>query len=353
MDSIITAATEDTLRDLRRWARAIWAGEEPDLSKLDERLVKVMMAGAMGGVSTVKMDEMVGDVDRHFDGQTKRFVTDATGMMLTGWHRETPKPDVKPDNRLASGQIVTPRTTARTSQQRSVVVDRHAELTDAVFREMVSAIAKKRPTLGVLSPKELSERLRQTAFFVSGVLKSNVLERIRAKLLEARIKGKGQSWFTAEVNHLADLSRQHVETVFRTNVESAAGAARWKQLHDPDVEDLFFGYRYWNPSDEHSRPLHRAMHGFVALKEDPIWRLIWTPNGYSCRCKCRGLRRHQAVSVGLIDDRGRTLRQRVYASSLQERTVLAAESGGSVVVGRSTLQFPDDGFRGNALMDLI
>src|SRR5262249_18473607 len=162
-------------------------------------------------------------------------------------------------------------------------------------------------------PSELSERLRQTAFFVSGVLKSNVLDRLRKKLIEARVNGHGQHWFAVEARKLADLSLGHIETVFRTNVQSAAGAGRWEQLNDPDVAVLFFGFRYWNPRDERSRPLHRAMHGFVALKEDPIWRTVWTPNGFSCRCKVRGLRRHQSVDAGLIDAKGRTIAQRVYA----------------------------------------
>lgn len=314
-DSLIQAAVADTLHDIDAWADQLWEGLQPRTDALDARLVKLMTVGVMAGASTAEMDEMVGEPG------TQRHEWFRTNEALAVAHLE--------------------------------LIDRNHEHSDAVFREMVTAIAKKKPSMGVLSPKELSERLRQTAFFVSGVTKSNVLDEIRKKLLVARIKGHPQSWFTVEVQKIADLSIGQLENVFRTNVESAAGAGRWKQVNDPDVADLFFGYRYWNPRDERSRPLHRAMHGFVALKEDPIWRTIWTPNGYQCRCKVRPLRRHQAIDAGLIDERGRTLANRVFSTDLQRDVVQSIESGTAIVVGRTRVRFPDEGFRGNALMDLV
>lgn len=293
MDSIIAIAAGETLADIARWADAMWDGREPDTSALDRRLALAMTVGAMAGVSTPAMAEMVGD----------------------------PGPD------------------------------RHRS-TDEVFRDMVEAIAKKRPTLAVLDPKTLSENMRQTAWFVTGVVKGKVLDRIREKLIEARVRGLGQPWFAEQVKRVADLSLGHIETVFRTNVESAAGAARWKQAHDPDTADLWWGYRYWNPRDERSRPLHRAMHGFIAVPTDPIWRTIWTPNGFRCRCKCRPIERHEAVGK-LIDAKGRQIATRWFVDDLQRAVVASVESGTAVLVGRRRLRFPDEGFRGNALMDLV
>lgn len=293
MDSIIATAAGETLADIARWADAMWDGREPDTSALDRRLALAMTVGAMAGVSTPAMAEMVGD----------------------------PGPD------------------------------RHRS-TDEVFRDMVEAIAKRRPTLAVLDPKTLSENMRQTAWFVTGVVKGKVLDRIREKLIEARVRGLGQPWFAEQVKRVADLSLGHIETVFRTNVESAAGAARWKQAHDPDTSDLWWGYRYWNPRDERSRPLHRAMHGFIAVPTDPIWRTIWTPNGFRCRCKCRELLRREVVGK-LVDEKGRQIATRWFVDDLQREVVASVESGTAVVVGRRRLRFPDEGFRGNALMDLV
>jgi SPP1 gp7 family putative phage head morphogenesis protein len=292
--SIIQTAAEETVEDIRAWADAIWEGREPDVAGLQRRLVMLLTVAAMGGVSTAEMDEMVGEPgepDRHYG-------------------------------------------------------------TEEVFRGMVEAIVKKRPTLAVLSPRQLSDNLKQSAWYVSGVLKERVLERIRTRLIEARVKGHGLGWFQAQVSQEADLTLPHIQTVFRTNVESAAGAARWRQLHDPDTEDMWWGYRYWNPRDERSRPLHAAMHGFVAAKEDPIWRTIWTPNGYQCRCKVRPLERHEAVGK-LIDEKGRRIADRWFATPLQRQVVQSIDDRTDIIVGRKTLRFPDEGFRGNAMLNLV
>lgn len=293
VDSIVNPAIEETVSDFKKWARLLWDGKEPDLDATRERMVKVLMASLMAGMATVKDEEAVTDVDRHVD------------------------------------------------------------LVGPVFSEAVLALAKKSPTLRVLSPKQLSEQLRQTAWYVSGVMSGNLLDRIRKKLIEARVAGHGRDWFTQEVTKEAELTAAHVETVFRTNAASAAGAGRWKQYNDPDVADLFFGFRYVSQGDHRSRPLHKAMHDFVALKDDPVWRTIWVPNGYNCRCKIRPLRKGDAVRYGLITKDGNVAQARVYANDFQRTVVAAAEGGGVVEVDGELRRFPDDGFRGNAMMDLI
>ena len=32
------------------------------------------------------------------------------------------------------------------------------------------------------------------------------------------------------------------------------------------------------------RPEHRVLHLFTARAEDPVWRKIYPPNGFNCRC---------------------------------------------------------------------
>lgn len=238
-------------------------------------------------------------------------------------------------------------------EEDALQVDRHVDLMGPVFKEAVAALAKKTPTLRVMSPKELSENLRQTAWYVSGVMSGRILEQIREKLIQARIEGHGRDWFTQEVIADAETTAAHVETVFRTNAASAAGAGRWKQYNDPEVADLFFGYRYLSQGDHRSRPLHKAMNGFMALKDDPIWKTIWVPNGYNCRCKIRPVRKRDAISAGLISKDGAPLQNRIYANDYQRTVVAAAEDGVSVEVDGNLRRFPDEGFRGNAMMDLL
>jgi hypothetical protein len=230
-------------------------------------------------------------------------------------------------------------------------IERHAE--DPVFVEAVAAMMRKAPTIAVLTPKSLTERMRQTAFYVSGVLSVNVLEKLRAALVRARIEGKSRDWFMQEAAKVADLSAAHVETVFRTNAMSAAGAGRWRQYSDPDSASDYPAFRYVSRRGHTSRPLHVAMDGFMAIRSDPIWKVIWTPNGYCCQCHVRQVRRSQAVAAGMIDSKGNVLQPRFFVNDLQRAVVSAAESGTTITVNGRPALFPDEGFRGNALMDLV
>jgi uncharacterized protein with gpF-like domain len=36
--------------------------------------------------------------------------------------------------------------------------------------------------------------------------------------------------------------------------------------------------------DDRVRPEHAVLDGFTARMEDPVWRKIYPPNGFNCRC---------------------------------------------------------------------
>jgi SPP1 gp7 family putative phage head morphogenesis protein len=179
------------------------------------------------------------------------------------------------------------------------------------------------------------------------------LEQIREILTDIRIQGGSQKDFIEAVVSLTDRAAPQVETVFRTNISSATGAARWAEYNDPDVAELYYGYYYVAKQDERARPLHRLMNDFAAVKDDPIWPVIWIPNGYNCRCKIRPLRKHQAVERGLINEQGQYLKSRIYANRFQRSIVEMAESGGRIRIGRRMESFPDEHFNGNMLMGLV
>ena len=225
--------------------------------------------------------------------------------------------------------------------------------TSMVFQEVVDAIGLKAPTLAVETPRRLSERLRQTAWYISGVTSTRILERVRALLVRARIEGRGKQEFIQDVRALTQRDAFHIETVFRTNVASATGAARWSQYTSPEGRALFYGYRYWAKQDHRARELHKRMNGFIASTSDDVWKIIWIPNGYNCRCAIRPLRRHQALNAGLINEAGSTINPRIYSNEKQKSVVQMALDGSYTFVGKEQTYFPDQGFRGNALMHLV
>lgn len=300
VDDLVSAAVEDTKSDILLWAEDVYHGRHPDTDSFKERVQAVIVAAIMAGVT---MDE----------GVEEKIITYS---------------DEEPWWKLTGS----PRT-------------------DRFFREAVEALLSKDPVLSVFSPKQLSEKTRQTAWYVSGVFEAKTLREIRKHLVRSRVEGKGMSDFMDRIAGLVDASSHHMENVFRTNVASATGAGRYVQMKQHD--SMYYGYRYFNPGGRRARPLHAAMNGFIARKDDPVWKVIWTPNGYECRCQIRGVRKGQAVKIGLIDEGGNYLRDRIFANRKQREIVNLAEWGGTTVTGGRHNQFPDEGFRGNALIDIL
>lgn len=51
--------------------------------------------------------------------------------------------------------------------------------------------------------------------------------------------------------------------------------------------------------DGRTRPSHAALNGQVWRRDDPVWQVIFPPNGFNCRCRTRMLTRGQMDREGL------------------------------------------------------
>lgn len=303
MESVVAALVKDTTQDLATWARHLWDGRDVDVRPLATRLEAAMFLAILNELAGS------GGPPLHQYGQTAPVRRYAAPTAMPG-----------------GGFFTT------------------------FFQEALAALIAKAPVLSSMSPREMDPLVRQTAWYVSGGLAGNMVESLKTELVATRARGGTQAEFIQWATTNAQVSAPHMETVFRTNLASAAGAGRWKQYHDPDVADLIVAYRYANPVSHRSRPCHAAMNGFVAVKSDPIWPIIWTPCGFNCRCHIRDVHRGEAIKRGILDAEGNVLAPRIYASDLQEQVATAAMGGGTVVIDGELHQFPDEGFRGNALI---
>ena len=87
------------------------------------------------------------------------------------------------------------------------------------------------------------------------------------------------------------LRPAHAETVFRTNMMSVYGAAKWDYCQ---AADNVAGYQYAAIMDSRVRPTHAAMNGRFYEKNNPIWRSWWPPIDYNCRCTVIPVTKHFA-----------------------------------------------------------
>ncbi|MBL8008789.1 MAG: hypothetical protein JNJ56_14805, partial [Ignavibacteria bacterium] len=75
-----------------------------------------------------------------------------------------------------------------------------------------------------------------------------------------------------------------LKTNLQTAVNSSYNASQWQKLQDPAVKDLYPAYKYKTREDSHVRNEHAVLNNSVYLANDPIWKVIYPPNGWNCRC---------------------------------------------------------------------
>jgi len=90
--------------------------------------------------------------------------------------------------------------------------------------------------------------------------------------------------FSAE--GLTPTNSYMLENIFRTQTQLAYSAGQWKADQDPVAQEILWGYKYVTVGDSRVRDTHAGFDGMTLPKDDPLWRTIFPPNGWSCRCKC-------------------------------------------------------------------
>lgn len=108
---------------------------------------------------------------------------------------------------------------------------------------------------------------------------------------------------TGELTRVQLGSTRRLRTIFQTNVQTAYMAGRFKRFTDNAVDRPY--WRYVAILDGRTRTAHAALHGKVWRHDDPIWKVIWPPNGWGCRCRVTALARQEFDELGVPLEDGR------------------------------------------------
>ncbi len=154
---------------------------------------------------------------------------------------------------------------------------------------------------GILLPEEyygeLQAEARAAAWTVSGTAGIGQIEQVRDSLANAMAKGIGlEEWKRSVEARSWGLTPAHLETVYRTNVQTAYSAGHWRQFEENRDDRPYLMYSAIN--DSRTRPAHAAMSGHIAPLDDPIWKRWTPPCGYNCRCSQVSLTPEQARARG-------------------------------------------------------
>ncbi len=167
--------------------------------------------------------------------------------------------------------------------------------------------------------REMWKEAHTQSFTIAGVLKLDLLSDIRRELEKAIEQGISEQGFISELQPILErrgwwgkglivdeqtgeiegkrLNPTRLETIFRTNTQTAYMAGRYQQFME-NAKDRPY-WLYTSVMDNRTRPDHKRFNGFVFRYDDPIWRYIWPPNGFNCRCSVRALSEDDVKRLGL------------------------------------------------------
>jgi len=166
------------------------------------------------------------------------------------------------------------------------------------------------------------------AFTVANVAKLDVVSDIHTSLVEALKQGqtldqwrdgliptlKAKGWWRREgtAKQLTDAGRVNQATgeiakgltaprlkvIYETNMQSAYSAARYEQMvagaaRRPLWQWISLQYGL------NRRPAHVAMHNRVFRYDDGLFKTVWAPCGYGCKCRMRAYTEREAQQRGL------------------------------------------------------
>lgn len=88
-----------------------------------------------------------------------------------------------------------------------------------------------------------------------------------------------------------------LRTIFHTNLQTSYAAGQWQRIQETKT---FLPFLQYMPSlATHKREEHKKYYGICRPADDPIWKLIFAPNGYYCECWMKQLTKSQADKVGI------------------------------------------------------
>lgn len=105
----------------------------------------------------------------------------------------------------------------------------------------------------------------------------------------------------------APWSEGYSRMVFRTNVNTAVTAGRFRQAQDPDIKAVVPAFRFSAIHDGDVRPNHAAADGLIMGVDNSAWGRLAPPLGYNCRCHVALLSLPQLERMGRIGRGGRLI----------------------------------------------
>lgn len=246
--------------------------------------------------------------------------------------------------RQASGVLRTERQLMRAdTEQMEAFESQQTLLPNVTFREALEEMVSR-------TPKTLRDSAERTAGRIAHMYSEGrtiafakaaedaVTRRVHELLIQALREGIGEGESAQRIRTEVDRVRETTEPwteayarmAFRTNVNTAVTAGRFRMAQDQDIRDLMPCFRFDAVGDSDTRHNHEAANGKIWRVDNPIWNKLAPPLGYNCRCQVSSVSIPQLRRMGRVQKDGTILQDAVPADA-----------------------FPDEGFRHTGRPDLF
>ena len=193
-------------------------------------------------------------------------------------------------------------------------------------------------------------RVHARAFTVAKAAQMDVLTAIRNEVDVALSQGLTAKQFQAnlkpQLEKLGWWGKQEIDgrevqlgspyrlnTIYRQNLQTAYMAGRYRRMLSRTKTHPY--WQYVAIDDGQTRPTHARLRGKVFRFDDPIWDIIYPPNGWGCRCRVRALTEAQVKAMGLTVENGEG-----YIHRFDTETV-ARGTGEVLTVPHARIDLPD------------
>lgn len=182
-----------------------------------------------------------------------------------------------------------------------------------LFREQIVYFLRK-ANVPTQAWTDLWQADHDTGFMVAGAAEAELLQDLREAVQAAIVDGESIQQFRKRFDQIVERygwsykggRNWRTRVIYQTNLRTSYAAGRWAQLTSDAGRKAFPYWQYLHSNlDKVPRPLHIAsppigLNGLVLRADDPIWRVIFPPNGWGCTCYVRG------VSALNMEQMGRT-----------------------------------------------
>ena len=184
---------------------------------------------------------------------------------------------------------------------------------------------KKKTAIPIEEYNDLEQSAYYQSFVVAGANSQDIVIDFYEAVTKAIELGYSKQWFEEQFDEIVKKygwsyngnAGWRADVIMDTNVNSAYNTGKYMQDTEPILLEAYPYWQYKTMGDLLVRPEHAKWNNYITKYDNPIWKTIYPPNGYSCRCKVKTLDKKR---YDKIDDKYKTFPEIEYYKQENRKT---------------------------------